>query len=57
LISDLERQALECLELAAQADDPVVQESLLRAAESLRFRNLSTPAAPLSHSSRQQSAD
>lgn len=35
MISDRERQAIECLELAAQADDPVVQKSLLQAAEAL----------------------
>lgn len=39
MISDRERQALECIELAAQADDPVVQKSLLQAAEALRIHN------------------
>ena len=39
MISDRERQALECIELAAQADDPVVQKSLLQAAEALRIHS------------------
>jgi len=59
MISDREKQAMECLELAAQADDPAVQKSLRQAADALLFNNLTEPSAltPGSSGHRQTQAD
>jgi len=59
MISDREKQAMECLELAAQADDPAVQKSLRQAADALLFNNLTEPSilSPRSHSAPQAEAD